>query len=271
MTPTKDKTLVPSDWKNHIVKTLISLALGGLGTLMMVSGSFILKSDDRTKQFSDFEASEHEYLSKHARRIEFCNFAVEAFGRATKRTKQLTVYLQSHKNQINPSEVNQMVEEGSEEAATDSGLLAGYTSDTTGLPAAFHQSVNEFFKTELDLWHSLGGIASIFKNNSKAAEAKRIEVLDRTQKIVYSSSLLASSWTDMMNVTKAEGDRNVKLGEVVLEEVQHEGAMMRLAFHVLKYSGLAFFLLGCLVVVDRLRPVASKKQKRRPPVSRGSL
>jgi hypothetical protein len=251
------------------VTILASDELTGLGTLILVSGSFILKFDERQKQFYNSSASEKEYLSKSSRGMEFTHSAVEAVGRVSKRTTQLNLYLQSNKNQINPDKVNQMVEEGSVEAANDSGLLAGYTSGTTGLPASFHQSVNEYFKTELDFWHSLDGAISLPKNNPKAIEAKRLELLDRTQKIVYSSSLLLSSWTDMGSATKAEAEKNVKLVDALMADAQHEHEMMQLAFRTLKYSLFSFLLLVGLLLIDRERGVSSKKRK--PPVSRGPM
>jgi hypothetical protein len=258
--PRKSNTSILTDWKDHIAKTVITMALGGLGTLVLVSGSFILKSDIRTKKFSNFVASEKEYLAKYDRRSEFCNSAVAAVDRASKRITQLNEYVQSHKNQASPNEINQMVEEGSEEAAKDSGLLAGYSADTTGLPVVFHRNVNEFFGTELDFWRGLNGLSVLTEKNSNAVEAKRLEILDRSAKLLYSTSLLTSSWKDMATATNAEGDRNVELANAVVTEAQHENAMMRMAWRVLLYSILLFFLLGCILVLDRVQKILSKKQ-----------
>jgi hypothetical protein len=40
----KGREFIPTEWKDHLAKTLITMALGGLGTLMVVCGTFIFNS-----------------------------------------------------------------------------------------------------------------------------------------------------------------------------------------------------------------------------------
>lgn len=234
------------------------MALTGLGTLIAVSGAFILNSNERVQKFSDFTTAANAEIAKYSRRTEFCEAAVSAHERATRRTTQLNEYVQSHKNRVSSEKLNEMIMEGSQEAAKDLGLLAGYTADTTGLPTAFHASVNEFFKAELDFWHSMSGFSKLIEKNSKATETERLEILERLDKTIYTSSLLVSSWRDMAQVTTVQGERNIKLAHTMMIEAKHEATMIRIAWRVLLDSTLLFLLLGCYMVLDR--GILRKKQ-----------
>jgi hypothetical protein len=257
--PKVENNVVPSDWKDHVAKTLITLALGGLGTLMVASGSYLLTEDTRLEKFSAFESSSKETTARLKRRMEFCEAATSAHGRAVDRSMRLTDTLNADKSHIDFSKLRKVVEDGFQESLRDAGALAGYTPDSTGLPISFHESVNGFFKTDLELWRALDEMPSSLQN-PKNKDAKRLEVQERLHSVLYAASLLTSSWQDMAKVTNSQAARDEELAKTIVDEANDERFMVHLAGHVLELSTALFLIIIFLLLLERLKVKVNQKR-----------
>lgn len=249
------RNFLPSDWKDHIAKTIITLVLGGLATLVVTSGTYLLNEDARLEKLSVFVASSKEMTARLKRRSDFCEAAVSAQQRAVKRSVRLTETLGVSKNLTNSNELRKEVEEGFQESAHDAGALAGYTPDSTGLPASFHESVNGFFKTELDLWQALDEISGSHQYD----QARRLEIQKRSHSVTYAASLLLSSWQDMEKVATAQTTRYEELCQTMVAEAHAEKELVHLAADVLKLSTALFFVIILFLLLERL--MGRKNQK----------
>jgi exonuclease VII small subunit len=243
--------LIPTDWKDHVAKTLMTLVLGGLGTLMLASGSFLLNEESRIQKLSEYTTAANESVAKYARGHEFADASLAALKRAEKRFALL--YECSSKHPVNSEKMREIEMVSSQEAANDAGLLAGYTPGTTGLPAAFHENVNGFFSRELDLWRTLDEALTEMRRNPKTGRAKLFETHDRFRNLVYASSLVESSWEDTAKVMVSQAGRDSALADTILMEVHHEATMISIAWSVLGWSALVFTLIASTLFLDRLQ------------------
>lgn len=264
MNSEKDKRggIIPSDWTDHIAKTLITLVLGGLGTLMSVSGSFLLSEQPRLQKFSAYTTTANEGVAKITRSRQFAEAALAAYKQVPKRFTRLHEYLDSHKNRYD-AELQKIVITSSEEVAVEAGQLAGYTPETTGLSPAFHESVHGFFTKELEFWRTLDDAVAEIQKNPRTGRAKLFETHDRLENLLYASSLLSSSWEDMAKAVNLQAARNIELSQSMTAEVNHETLMIDMAKHVLRISALSFIMVVLLLLLDyaskRVRWAKDKK------------
>jgi len=247
-----DAGFIPAEWKDHVVKTLITMALGGLGTLMVVCGTYVLNSNDTVQKVLALNSSAKLELAKFDGRKEFCDAALKAVEQAGKRIHQFD---QSWENDKSPSRfdnLKKIVSDSLLEVEKDSGSLAGYTPDATGLPVVFHNSVNGFFKTDMQFWRIMSDALNA-SQTKKLSSATQQEIKERLVDIIYESSLMASSWQDMLSVSRSEYDKFIQQGQAIEADVQHEVLMRHLAIQTFVASALVFVIIVCILVLDKLQ------------------
>jgi hypothetical protein len=254
----KDTGLIPTDLKDHVVKTVITLALGGLGALMVASGSFLLNEQSRLQKFSAYKTTANEIVAKYARRHEFADAVRAGVKRTQKRFIELNKYLDSSKGHLSPEKLRERAAASSQEVADDLGLLAGFTPDTTGLPTSFHENVRGFFSMELDFWRVLDDASAELQRNPKTIPAKLYEIHDRLTSLLYASSLLVSSLEDTAEAVHSQAERNKALADAIQTEAQHEAMLIWIAWNVFIYSALLFILIAILMLLDRLQMTVRK-------------
>ena len=259
----RPSNLIPPDWKDHFAKAFITLALGGLGTLMLVSGRFLINAiPTLEKRASELTIFAHEEQSKFNRAHELCVAVQETVPRTEKRITGIAEYLNSHKSHVDTEKFTALVNVNAAEAARDSGRLSGYTPETTGLSIGFHESLRGFLKTELDFWHTLEESTSAIRTNPKTRPEKIQEIHYRLQNMVYAMSLFESSMRDATETIQSRIQKDKEIAQSAKEELQFDAALLETAWWEFILTALFFLALACLIVVDRLRSKMAKSMTK---------
>lgn len=256
----KGEGFIPADWKSHVGKTLITLALTGLGSLTFLTARFLLNAVPRLRaNTSKWEAIANEQSAQAKRTLEFSTALQEINQRRRERFDRATTYVESNKNHVNLQALSELAKETSEEAARDAGLLSGYTPETTGLPVSFHDSIRGFSEEELDFWRSFKEAADAIPKNPKNANDKLLELNNRLPKMIYAISQFVSSAHETTEVLEARAHKATEFAQTIKAQADDEIQLISLAWHVLLLSALSFLLLACLAVLTWLQGKAIKK------------
>ena len=176
---------ISADWKNYIGKTLVTLALTGVGSLMFVSGNFLLNVIPKLQTtISPLVILAKEEGERAKRHHELAASVMEVYQRRKERFARTTEFLESNMSQPDLARLSDLVDKNSEEAAHDSGLLSGFTTETTGLPVTFHESLHGFSQMEVDFWHSFSAALDATRKNPKTGREKILELHGRLPNMV---------------------------------------------------------------------------------------
>jgi len=81
---------------------------------------------------------------------------------------------------------------------------------------------------------------------------KLLEIHERAQKPEYTSSLLASSATNLRAVVDIQTAKNIELANDISTELDNENINIHLAWNALRWCMLVFTLIIVSVLLDRL-------------------
>jgi hypothetical protein len=167
--------------REHLAFTMVGLTLAALGTVASLSLSYIITFHDAAQsQYRKIDAAFSEFTARSPRGLAFLGLAVETRDRSGARSEILLKIL-NHEGGTSPGNLRKVYESGLRETMLDLATLSGYSPETTGLPARFHDTVQSELRAEVEYWRSVGRNLSSLENGrlSPAAAAElRARLLD---------------------------------------------------------------------------------------------
>jgi hypothetical protein len=202
--------------REHVAFTLVGLALAALGTLGSLSLSFFLTYHDTAQsQYRKDDYAFKEFSAKQPRALAFLHRVSEVEDRSLARSDRLVKGLK-HPNDSHSS-LTATYESGLMDSTQDLAVLSGYSTETTGLPTKFHESVQSMLRAETELWHCVGRNLSTLERG-QLSRAGQADLHARLLEMNFTRSLLASAFEDMT----FEQDLQKKAFEQLRNEIRVE-------------------------------------------------
>jgi hypothetical protein len=231
-----------------LTTALIGTVIATLAGAVLWSGNYLLHvCENLDAEMTKVQQAFNEEQLRSNRGSQFLTAVSDAMKRSASRVDRSDEFLKSAQKQQITNEYDEWTQEAILESTQDLGLLSGFTSETTGLPESYHQSVINLFKTEISLYRVQDDLMKSFGKGKKPPASIWIEYQAQRAEREYAQSLFKSSFEDMTVERNFQLQKDKEIFDAAHSQLQNYRKWGHLAIVTLGLSVLGFYIMGRIV------------------------